>query len=98
MAKDKGKLPRADQETVYYQTAGDRIDGIIRVYSDDPTVIGKLERKGFKGEEVENSFGGKNFVIEGSIGIRKKKTMTPEQRKAASERIRKNVHNQDIDN
>ena len=82
------KLPREEQETLINQTAQERIDGLWHVYSDDPTVMRKLDKIGVLVREEES--GGRHYTLEqAQVSLSKKrKPMSEEQRLATAERFR----------
>jgi len=85
-----GKLSRNEQETHFSQSAVDRMDNTVYVYSDDPVWIRKLEKMGFEGKQVDG-FGGYEFVCENCLmSIRRKRTveLTEERREELAERMR----------
>ena len=83
-------LPREEQETNYSQSAAERIANVVSVYSDDPTVIARMEKEGFEGDLINNR-GGMQYLCENcTVSVRRKRTrsMTDEQRQELVERFK----------
>jgi len=84
-------LSRDEMETHISQTAQERIDNVLHIYSDDEVWIRKIEKLGIGGAVV-NGFGGKEYKVDMndySLYLRKKPKMTDAQRAQASDRMKK---------
>ena len=82
------RLSREEQESHFNQTAEDRLNGIVRVYTDDPTMITQMDKWGWTGTPVGE---GMQYVCENArMGVYAKKTreLTDEQREELVERIK----------
>lgn len=90
---DEIKLTREEQESHVNFTAQERIDGIMEVFTDDPTMITRLAKiRGF--EDISDSrgikpparlFRSQNHDV--SISFRPKSRVPKKQREAAAERL-----------
>ena len=86
-------LSRLEQKTHINYTAQDRIDGVITVYTDDPTEARKLESiTGFReiGAELGVTPPGRVFQSRNhdiSVSFRKRRIMSEKQRQKASKRM-----------
>ena len=75
-------LSRDETETHFSQSAQERINKILHVYTDDEVWIRKLDKLGLVGNEV-NEFGGREYEIdmnEYSLSLRKRRQLTDAQR------------------
>ena len=82
------KLSREEQETHFNMTADERINGIVHVFTDDPTMITQMSKWGWQGTPVGD---GMEYLCENAyMGVyaRKTRELTDEQRKIAAERLR----------
>lgn len=84
-------LSRSEQETHFNQTAEDRINGILHIYSDDPAWLKKIDALAQKSGGIEcvgvESHGGKHYRVETSavtLSLRPKRKVSD----ATRERMR----------
>lgn len=85
---------REEMETHFSQTAQERIDGVLRVYSDDPFWIRRLDKlcavdAGVKLDLIVYG-GGRHYAIDASkysLQLRKRTTYTEDQRAAMAARL-----------
>lgn len=81
-------LSREEQETHFNQTAEDRINDVVHVYTDDTVVINKMEKDGWVGKPTPS--GGMHYICENArMGVYRRRTMdlTDEQRQEMAERL-----------
>ena len=84
-------LTREEQETNFSQTAEDRMSNIVRVYTDDPVTIRKMDNAGWKGTPVGQ---GKQYVCENAyMRVAAKRTLeiSDERKELLRETFAKNV-------
>jgi hypothetical protein len=81
-------LSNEERETHLNMVANNR--GEWKVFSDDPVMIRKLDKMS---TAIMVRDGGKYYTLKKSqVTLRKEVVLTPEQRKAISERAKKNLH------
>lgn len=81
-----GDLTLEERETAIVGNAGDR--GVWRIYSDDPVMIGRLEKLGMKGVEREDGIGKEFLVTANQVSFRRERIMTEEERRIRGDRAR----------